>query len=89
MITGTTGGLTRESRTLNTTANEGTQGSLVRIHDTGSCLLQLGGFQYEYLKVSQSIRTEFFLGKDYSGAKFLYTELISLKKSSLDEMKGI
>ena len=50
-------------------------------NDTGCCLLQLGGYQYKYLKVSESIWTEFFLGKDYSGAKFLYTEPISLKKA--------
>ena len=29
--------------------------------DTGCCLLQLGGFRYEYLKVFESIWTEFVL----------------------------
>ena len=63
--------------------------------DTGCCLLQLGGFRYEYLKVSESIWTEFymnwiFFGKDYWGAKFLHTEprSTSLKKAHSTKWKA-
>ena len=56
--------------------------------DTGCCLLQLGGYRYKYLKVSELIWTEFFFGKDYSGAKFLFTECISLKKAHSRKWKA-
>ena len=48
--------------------------------DTGCCLLQLGGFRYEYLKVSESIWTEFVLERIILMQSFFIQSLYHWKK---------
>ena len=55
--------------------------------DTGCCLLQLGSFRYEYLKVSESIWTEFVLERIILTQSF-FIQSISLKKAYWTKWKA-